>query len=103
MSKTKPAIIILAAVMVLSALTLMLVPAVYHPTYIITAGKLSQSPASYMQLEEPDTYVLEAISNPDGAVVHSLDVTMIDEMISQQVIWRMTPATSKLTKTTTKS
>jgi hypothetical protein len=64
----------------------MLVPAVYHPTYIIKAGKLSQSPASYMQLEEPDSYVLEAISNPDGAVVHSLDVTMIDEMISQQVM-----------------
>ncbi|MGD6810628.1 MAG: hypothetical protein ACQCN3_13100 [Candidatus Bathyarchaeia archaeon] len=86
MHKTKLAIIALSAILVLSTLTLVLIPAIYHPTYIIKAGKFSQTPTSYVQFEDPDSYVLEAISNPDGAVVHSLDVTMIDELISQQVL-----------------
>ncbi len=76
----------MTVVLVLSAFALFWVPEKYPPTYIIKAEKLAKTPDSYMPIANPDTYVLEATSNREGVIVHSLDVTMIDELMGQQVM-----------------
>ncbi len=85
MYRLKIAVTILALLMILSAFILLWTPQNYQPTYIITAEQLAQKPDSYLQLENPDSYVLQAISNSQGVTLHSLDVTGIDELFDQQM------------------
>jgi len=53
---------------------------IYHPTYSIDATKLNDKPSNYFVLDNPDRYVLEAISNQHSNVFDSLDFTQIDEL-----------------------
>jgi len=86
LSKIKKIATALVAVIVLSVFILLWVPATYYPTYIIKAGALYHKPDSFMLIENPDVYVSQAISNmPERIFVRSLDVTDIDELISQQM------------------
>ena len=84
MPRIKIAVIALTIVAVSSAIVLIAIPAIYHPTYLIQAEKLSQQPGTYFYLENPDTYVSEAISNPKEFVtIYSLEDTQIDELIDE--------------------
>lgn len=80
----KAILTVLAIVAVSSAIVLVAVPALWHPSYIITAERLSQQPDAYIVLENPDAVVSQAISNPqESTEIPSLDATQIDELIDE--------------------
>ena len=84
MTRTRIVLILLVIVAVLSAIVLIAIPAIYHPTYTISAERLGQKPDTYFHLENPDNYVSQAISNPQESVImDSLEDTQIDEMIEE--------------------
>ena len=83
-ANTKTGIIVLIAIICLSAFVLVYVPARYHPTNLIQAERLSQQPDTYFILENPDAIVSQAISNPEEYVtINSLEDTQIDELINE--------------------
>ena len=53
---------------------------IYHPTYSIATIKLNYTPERYVLLENPDSYVLEAISNGHSDIFDSYDKTNLDEL-----------------------
>jgi hypothetical protein len=73
---------VLTLVAVSSAIVLVVIPQLYYPSYIVEAERLSEQPNSYFTLENPDSVVYQAISNPQVSVeIHSLQDTQIDELI----------------------
>ena len=74
----------LSLLAVSSAVALVAIPANYHPTYFIRAERLGQQPETYFVLENPDSVVSQAISNPQESVeILSLEDTQIDELIDE--------------------
>jgi hypothetical protein len=53
---------------------------VYHPTYSIATIKLNYTPERYVLLENPDSYVLEAINYGYSDIFDSYDKTNLDEL-----------------------
>ena len=54
---------------------------IYHSSYIIYASKLSEKPNYYFALENPDAYLLKAISSQDYVSIGSPEDTQIDDLI----------------------
>lgn len=52
---------------------------IFHPTYFISAHKISYVPERYVLLDKPDCYVLEAINNGWSVGFLSWDTTDFDE------------------------
>jgi len=54
---------------------------IYHPEYALYATKLDEKPLKYFVLDNPDSYVLEAMLNPRRYVsINSPEDTQIDDM-----------------------
>jgi hypothetical protein len=53
----------------------------YYPSFAISANELSQKPAEYFALPNPDKYVLAAI-NRQFLTLRSLDETQIDNLMN---------------------
>ena len=51
--------------------------------YSITALKLNDRPDSYFSLNNPDDYILEAITNGRSSLFNSLDLTQFDELYDE--------------------
>lgn len=91
MNKTTITVIVALAVMTLSASAVVYyfvcVPQMYPPTYIVDAQKLTETPQTYMAINQSDATVIGAVSNlQEGFWVHSLEDTQIDELINQQIM-----------------
>lgn len=83
-ARAKVALIVLTLVAVSSAIALVAVPALYYPSYIVKAERLTQKPDTFFVLENPDPMVSQAISNPQkSAEIRSLEDTQIDELIDE--------------------
>jgi hypothetical protein len=54
-----------------------------EPSYAIHADKLTEKPANYFALSNPDQYVLKVIDNEENFVIVHYDDTQIDELTRQ--------------------
>jgi len=54
---------------------------IYHQSYIIYVSKLGETPSRYFVLENPDVYVLKAMSSQDYVNIGSPEDTQIDDLI----------------------
>jgi hypothetical protein len=82
LSKIDFAVIFFASLLVVSICGLIVMQSLYRPSYIISATKLNEKPAEYFVLDNPDRYVLEAMTSQSYVVIASPDDTQIDELIS---------------------
>jgi hypothetical protein len=81
---TKLVLIVLTILAISSATVLIAVPAIYHPTHLVRAERLSQQPDTYFVLENPDAAVVQAIANPQESVtINSLEDTQLDELTNE--------------------
>jgi len=81
LSRTNLALVFLALTLVISVYALNEMQSVYHPEYALYATKLDEKPQKYFSLDNPDSYVLEAILNPRKYVpIGSPEDTQIDDM-----------------------
>jgi hypothetical protein len=82
LSKTKLAsvLFIITLVSVLSAVIYM--QSYYHSSYTIYASKLNEKPTHYFVLENPDVYVLEAMSSQNPVTIGSPEDTQIDDLLT---------------------
>ena len=84
LASTKVVVIMLTIVAVSSAIVLVSVPAIYHPTYLVRAESLSQQPDTYFVLETPDAVVSQAVATPQESVtINSLEDTNLDELTNE--------------------
>ena len=79
-SKTNILLAVFTLTLALSVYETIMLPSVYLPSYAIIATKIDYKPSNYFVLNNPDKYVLEAISNQQSSVFRSLDETQIDEL-----------------------
>jgi len=75
LSRTNFALVLLALVFVLSAYSLNDISIRYGPVYGVDATKLDEKPGTYFPLANPDSYILEAISNPNKTVIVDSEVS----------------------------
>lgn len=54
---------------------------IYHSSYVIYASKLSEKPSNYFILDNPDSYVLEAMSSQNYVHIESPQDTQLNELI----------------------
>jgi hypothetical protein len=54
-----------------------------EPSYAIHADKLTEKPANYFALSNPDQYVLKVIDDEENYVIVHYDETQIDELTRQ--------------------
>ena len=81
---TKLTLIVLVILAISSAIMLIAIPMIYHPTYFLRAERFDQQPDTYFYLENPDAIVSQAISTPQKSVtINSLKDTQIDKLIDQ--------------------
>jgi hypothetical protein len=56
----------------------------YVPTYAISAQALTEEPAAFIHIDNPDQYVLQVTDNPNESVMVSEDDTQIIAVIQEQ-------------------
>ena len=69
LSRINIALVLFTLTFILSAYALNDILTRYGETYGVDATKLNEKPETYFPLDNPDSYVLEAISNPNKAVI----------------------------------
>jgi hypothetical protein len=74
LSRINVTLVLFTLVFVLSAYTLNDILTHYGATYGVDATKLDEKPETYFPLDNPDSYVLEAISNPNKTVIISKQI-----------------------------
>jgi hypothetical protein len=82
LSKTNLALVFFTLVLVLSVCGLVEMQSIYHPSYAVYADKLGEKPSNYFVLENPDRYIIEAISSQSYVYIGSPEDTQIDELIT---------------------
>jgi hypothetical protein len=80
LSTTTLVLILFTLTLILSIAGIFVIVSIFHPTYAVYATKLNDKPSSYFIFNNPDKYVLEAISNEHSSFFNSLDYTQIDEL-----------------------
>ena len=80
LSTTTLVLILFTLTLILSIAGIFVIVSIFHPTYAVYATKLNDKPSSYFIFNNPDKYVLEAISNEHSSTFNSLDYTQIDEL-----------------------
>ena len=80
LSKTNFALLFFTLMLLMSIIGMFMMVSIYHPTYAVYATKLGDKPSNYFVLDNPDKYVLEAMSNQHSSTFNSLDYTQIDEL-----------------------
>jgi len=81
LSKTNLALIFFSLVLVLSTVGIVEMQSIYHSSYVIYASKLNEKPTNYFVLDNPDSYVLEAMSSQNYVHIGSPQDTQLDELI----------------------
>jgi len=69
LSRINIALVLFTLTFILSAYALNDILTRYGETYGVDATKLNEKPETYFPLDNPDSYVLEAISNPNKTVI----------------------------------
>ena len=82
LSRTNAALVFFTLTIVFSTVGMIEMQSIYRPSYVIYASKLSEKPSYYFVLENPDGYVLEAMSNQNYVYIGSPQDTQLDELIS---------------------
>ena len=81
LSKTNLALIFFSLMLVLSTVGMVEMQSIYHSSYVIYASKLNGKPTNYFVLDNPDSYVLEAMSSQNYVHIGSPQDTQLDELI----------------------
>ena len=81
-SKTKLAFVLFIITLVSTLSAVFYMQSYYHSSYIIYASKLSEKPAHYFVLENPDVYVLEAMSSQNFVTIGSPEDTLLDDLLT---------------------
>jgi hypothetical protein len=81
LSKTNLALVFFSLTLVLSMVGMIEMQSIYHSSYVIYASKLNEKPTNYFVLDNPDSYVLEAISSQNYVHINSPQDTQLNELI----------------------
>jgi len=81
LSETHFALIFFTLTLFVSLYGIIAMQSIYHSSYIIYASQLSKKPNYYFVLENPDVYVLKAMSSQDYVIIGSPEDTQIDDLI----------------------
>lgn len=82
LSETNLALVFFTLMLVVSIGGMIEMQSIYHSSYVIYASKLNEKPDNYFVWENPDSYVLEAISTQNYVHIGSPQDTQLDELIS---------------------
>lgn len=82
LSKTKLALAVLIITLVSTLSAVFYMQSYYHSSYIIYASKLSEKPAHYFVWENPDAYVLKAMSSQNFVTIGSPEDTLLDDLLT---------------------
>ncbi|MGD0645939.1 MAG: hypothetical protein ABSA75_13615 [Candidatus Bathyarchaeia archaeon] len=82
LSGTNLALVFFTLTLVLSTVGMIEIQSIYHSSYVIYVSKLSEKPNNYFVLENPDRYVLEAMSTQNYVHIGSPQETQLDELLS---------------------
>jgi len=74
LSRINIALVLFTLTFILSAYALNDILTRYGETYGVDATKLNEKPETYFPLDNPDSYVLEAISNPNKTVIIAKEI-----------------------------
>ncbi len=83
LSTTDWLLIAFTLMLTVSAIGLTITIIYFGSGYSISAHKLNDKPENYFVLNNPDDYILEAITNGHSSVFKSLDITQFDELYDQ--------------------
>jgi hypothetical protein len=81
-STTKLALAVFIITLVSTLSVVVYMQSYYHSSYVIYASKLNEKPAHCFVLENPDTYLLEAITTQDFVTIGSPEDTQIDDLLT---------------------
>ncbi len=81
-SKTKLAFVLFVITLVSTLSAVFYMQSYYHSSYVIYASKLSEKPTHYFVLENPDAYLLEAMSSQNFVTIGSPEDTQIDDLLT---------------------
>ncbi|HVO36661.1 MAG TPA: hypothetical protein VMT01_00635 [Candidatus Acidoferrum sp.] len=81
LSGTHFALIFFALTLCISVYGINEMQSIYRQSYVIYVSKVSETPNHYFVLENPDVYVLKAISSQDYVNIQSPEDTKIDDLI----------------------
>jgi hypothetical protein len=81
LSETHFALIFFTLTLCISVYGIIEMQSIYHQSYTIYVSKLSEMPSHYFVLENPDAYVLKAMSSQDYVNIGSPEDTQIDDLI----------------------
>jgi hypothetical protein len=81
-SKTKLAFVLFVITLVSTLSAVFYMQSYYHSSYTIYASKLSEKPAHYFVLENPDVYLLEAMSSQNFVTIGSPEDTLLDDLLT---------------------
>lgn len=84
LSEINFALVFFTLMLILSVGGMIELQSVYHSSYTIYASKLSDKPSSYYVLENPDKYVLEAMSTQNSVHIGSPQDTQLNELVWNQ-------------------
>jgi len=84
LSETNLALIFFILMLVVSIGGMIELQSVYHSSYTIYASKLSEKPSNYYVIENPDKYVLEAMSTQNYVNIGSPQDTQLNELVWSQ-------------------
>jgi len=80
LSTTDWLLIVFTLMLTISAFGLTITVYYFSGGYLISAHKLNDKPENYFVLNNPDDYILQAITNGHSSVFKSLDPTKFDEL-----------------------
>jgi hypothetical protein len=81
LSETKLVLIFFTLTLAISVYGIIEMQSISHSSYIIYASKVSEKPNYYFVLENPDAYLLKAMSSQDYVNIGSPEDTQIDDLI----------------------
>lgn len=82
LSKTDLALIFFTLTLILSIVGIYVMVSIYHPVYSVAAFRLDEKPQKYIVLDNPDSYVIEAIRSQSTVFIPSPQDTKIREITS---------------------
>ncbi len=83
-SKTKLAFILFIITLVSTLSVVFYMHSYYHSSYTIYVSKLSEKPTHYFVLENPDVYLLEAMSSQNFVTIRSPEDTLLDDLLTAE-------------------
>jgi hypothetical protein len=84
LSERRFAFLFFSLALFISIFGIIVMQSVYHSSYTIYASRLIEKPSRYFVLENPDVYVLKAMSSQDFVSIGSPEDTQIDDLINSK-------------------